>query len=115
VNDNNASSGDGAACNTLELPESSPSSTFEAENGIQIFLFPNPVQDEMKLQIVSDISATFQMDIFDMQGRLMMSDLIDFSIGENVYHFDVSRLSRGTHLIKFSNEEKIATAKLLKH
>lgn len=115
VNDNNMSSGDGAACNSLELQESSPSSTTDAENFVKIFLFPNPVQDEMKLQLISSVAATFQIDVYDMQGRLIMTDDIDFVAGENIYLYDVSRFSRGTYLVKFSNDDKIAVAKLLKH
>ena len=114
VNDNNMSSGDGAACTTLELTEAEPNSTFEADGGVKIFLFPNPVQNEMKVRLLSDISAAFDMEIFDMQGRLMVSETISFITGENNYYYNVNDLAKGTYLVKFSNKEKIATAKLLK-
>ena len=114
VNDNNMNSGDGAACNTLELAEADPSSTFEANGGVNIFLFPNPVQDEMKVRLVSDVSAKFSMEIFDMQGRVILKDNIGFNSGANDYFYNVSSLPKGTYLVKFSNNDKIATAKLLK-
>jgi len=114
VNNNNMNSGDAAACNVLELGEKNPSSTFEANGGVKIFLFPNPVQEEMKVQLISDISAEFDMEIFDMQGRLMVKESISFLTGENNFYYDVKDLSKGTYLVKFSNNEKIATAKLLK-
>lgn len=114
VNNNNMNSGDGADCEVLELAESDPSSTVEANGGVKILLYPNPVQEEMKVTLISDISAEFDMEIFDMQGRLMIKESIEFMTGENSYFYDVNKLSKGTYLVKFSNEEKIATAKLLK-
>jgi type IX secretion system substrate protein/Reeler domain-containing protein len=114
VNDNNMNSGDGAACNVLELAEDTSSSTFEIQSGVKIFLYPNPVQDEMKVQLISDVSAEFNMEIFDMQGRLKISKVIDLNAGENLYFYNVDNLNQGTYLVKFSNEDKTATAKLLK-
>ncbi len=114
VNDNNMNSGDASACTKIELAEGESSSTFEADGGVKIFLFPNPVHEEMKVQLISDISAEFSMDIFDMQGRLMVSETISFMNGENNFSYNVKDLSKGTYLVKFSNNEKIATAKLLK-
>ncbi len=114
VDDNSMNSGDAAACIVLELAEATASSTIEANGGVKIFLFPNPVHDEMKFQFISDISAEYEMEIFDMQGRLMFSETIFFATGENNYAYDVNTLSKGTYLVKFSNKDKIATAKLLK-
>lgn len=114
VNSDNMNTGDAAACQTLQLGEKNPSSTFEANGGVSIFLFPNPVQEEMKVRLVSDISAKFAMEIFDMQGRIIRKESISFNTGENDFFYDVSNFSKGTYLVKFSNNEKIATAKLLK-
>lgn len=114
VNDNNSTSGDGADCETLELAEGTTSSTTELDDGVQIFLFPNPVREEMKVRLVSAVNAEFDMEIYNMSGQLMMQEEIDFMSGENNFFYNVNSLSTGTYLVKFSNEEKIATAKLLK-
>jgi hypothetical protein len=115
VNNNNMNSGDGAACNVLELAEEAVSSTVETASGIKILLYPNPVRDEMKVQLTSDIAAEFNMEIFDTQGRLMISKMITFDAGENNYFYTVNSLSKGTYLVRFATAQgEIATAKMLK-
>jgi len=114
VNSDNMNTGDAAACQTLQLGEKDPSSIGEVNGGVSIYLFPNPVQEEMKVRLVSDVSAKFAMEIFDMQGRVILKESMAFNTGENDFFYDVSQLSKGTYLVKFSNDEKIATAKLLK-
>ncbi len=114
VNENGMTSGDAAACSTLELAEADPSSVSNPNGGINIYLFPNPVQEEMKITLVSDASAEFDVEVYDMQGRLMIKDIVAFGTGESTYIVNVNNLAKGTYLVKFSNEEKVATAKMLK-
>lgn len=114
VNDNGMSSGDAAATSTLELAEADPSSVIETTAGVKIFLFPNPVQEDMKVTLESDAAAEFNIEIFDMQGRLTISETLSFGAGESTFVYNVGELSRGTYLVKFSNNDKIATAKMLK-
>ncbi len=114
VNDDNTNSGDGADCETLELTEGDPSSTSEPEDLVLIYLFPNPVEDRMQVMLDSPVPAVFNMEIFDMSGRLMLEHEIGFVSGESVFLFDVNRLSTGTYIVKFSNGDNIATGKLLK-
>jgi hypothetical protein len=114
VNGNGMNSGDAAACSVLELSEADPSSVSNPNGGINIYLFPNPVREEMKVTLISDASAEFNIEVYDMQGRLMVKDKVTFGTGESNYFVNVSDLSKGTYLVKFYNEEKVATAKMLK-
>lgn len=114
VNGNGQNSGDAASVSTLELSEANTSSTSDLNDGINIYLFPNPVREEMKVTLESIASGEFDIEVYDMQGRLMIKDKVAFGSGESNYVVNVSALSRGTYLVKFSNEEKIATAKMLK-
>jgi hypothetical protein len=58
-------------------------------------LFPNPAVD--KLTIQTSNSNYISLKIFDLTGRLQLSQQIKSAITE----IDISNISAGTHVIKF--------------
>jgi hypothetical protein len=70
-------------------------------------LYPNPVKDFLRIQAGSEISL---VRVLDMQGRLLVS----IPIGRDRYDLDLSRLARGTYVIKIITVEKAYSGKIVK-
>ena len=91
------------ALNTSALP-----STI-TDNGF--FLYPNPVNDRFTL-VYTCMSNSARMDVLDMEGRIMLSDI--FANNTNVSKtYNLNSLQKGIYLVKISDDDRVMIQKLV--
>lgn len=78
------------------------------EERVYLDLFPNPVQD--RLTIVSN-DVVENLTVFDAKGAFVKSEIIEQKIGD----IDLSDLSKGVYVIKFTTTDKMIIQKIVKY
>ena len=68
-------------------------------------IYPNPVQDVLFLELSADKAPNLKMSIFDVSGRCLISNEINFAGNNAKISQDVSNFETGTYLIKFQDSE----------
>jgi len=84
----------------------------ESDNMI---LFPNPVIDELKLSFQSAGTGNLQVDIMDVQGKVLHQQTINSLNGANLYIINIAQLPQGLYLCRLQNGNKLETIKFLKN
>jgi alpha-tubulin suppressor-like RCC1 family protein len=81
----------------------------------ELRVFPNPAQDVVNLRLISDTMGVVQINIFDMNGRMVMATQTAKAIQEYYSQLNVSTLASGMYVIQVTIglNDKMAT-KLLK-
>lgn len=84
-------------------------------NPSDIVLFPNPVESLLYVYLKSSQSTTLHISIYDVSGKLIKQQTILETDHKST--LDVSELSSGVYLMKFSNAEGtlIETHRIVKH
>lgn len=67
-----------------------------------IVAYPNPVTDNLTVSF-NATNRTQSVDIFDIQGRLILSNINEREICQNTLKLDVSALNAGVYFIKINN------------
>lgn len=75
------------------------SNSFFIEN-----IYPNPVQDELNLEINFSKNEDITFEVSDMMGRIILRREINAIIGENKFTFDISELKSGNYSISILND-----------
>ena len=80
----------------------------------QLSLFPNPAQDILHVGIPKGSSASVQITVVDLQGRIQTVQNANLMLGENSIQMDISRLPKGVYLLKFTNIPNAPNLKFIK-
>ena len=83
-----------------------PSSIAENINDFRIDVFPNPVQDNLSIQI-DNILSNGQIQLFDMYGKLIQTN----SFQQENATIDLSNIASGIYTLKISDGEKLIAVK----
>lgn len=67
-------------------------------------LYPNPANDEMTLEISSDINENINYFIYDAFGRLLMEKNSSVTKGISLLKIDISNLNTGVYMIRLSKD-----------
>lgn len=112
VNDNGATSGDGAACTTLTVGEAFGVSTKEIANTLNLEVFPNPVNDILNLRFDVVLGGTYTVNMYNALGQLVQTKVQDAYTGENIIQLNCEELGSGIHLLRLENEKNVLTRKV---
>ena len=77
-------------------------------HNLKLILHPNPAQESLNITLPSTESAT--LEVFDLNGKLLQSK----NVQKERIQLDVSELSQGTYILKYSLDETIITNKFVK-
>lgn len=115
INGNGSTSGDDTAVNTLSIEEDIDNSTFSNQRDYAtITVSPNPVADQMKLAITSRAAGNFDIRIADLSGKIIRTETIFLSSGENEKSFSVQDLESGYYSVQLSGENHVTSVQMLK-
>lgn len=78
------------------IPMEVMQNTIEAE----IKCFPNPIVDIININISNNKWGLCRIDIFDLQGRTVYSDIVFCDEDENIFTIDIQNLPQGTYIVK---------------
>lgn len=114
ANDGNGSGGDGAANSSLSV-QPMASSIFQIETlPIDVQIYPNPVQEIANVQVDSDTRRSVNLNIFDVQGRLVQSQVAELEVGENQLSVNANTLTTGIYSLQITDGERVKSLKILK-
>ena len=113
VNDNQMNGGDNAIMGSTSL-SLDPTSTNELEKSLSLDIFPNPVNDVLTLQTNAQGSDTYDLFLFDQNGRQILNQKINIPAGENISPIDVAHLSTGMYNLIISDGKNNIAKKMLK-
>lgn len=83
-----------------------------AENNIR--LNPNPATDQLNLDFTTKKMGDVQVQVFDLMGRLVLSEKFNASAGENHYRLATGSLASGQYFLRIGMAEGQAALKFLK-
>jgi len=78
-------------------------------------LYPNPVTNEFQLSYESIEARTLNVEIIDLQGRVLLRQTINSQYGANHNRISVSQLQKGLYICRLQNGNKYETIKFLKN
>ncbi len=72
-----------------------------------LLIFPNPVNEVINLEFISDIFQTFSISIYDLSGRMIQSGIsLSCSPGVVRNSFDISYLNSGMYCLLITSSKK---------
>ena len=74
-------------------------------------VFPNPVNNQFKVQAISSSSETISGKIIDMMGKV----LYEFSVRPNEVSTIQNHFKAGTYLLQLNQSGNVKTTKLIKY
>lgn len=71
--------------------------------GWYIKVFPNPVHDQLTIHTYMDRPGNLNVQLVDMQGRVLRSEQLNFLQGYNDVTFNTGSLARGVYVLYISD------------
>lgn len=72
---------------------------------ISIKVYPNPVQNQLNVEIFAPVKSKMEMTILDASGRLIKQHILDVEEGINQTGVNMSDLANGVYLLKFKDSK----------
>lgn len=85
------------------------------EENFSVLLYPNPTSDQLHVQYVSAMFEKVQLQITDMQGRIILQQSLDSQLGINCTTIPVQQLKNGLYICQLHFGNKLETCKFLKN
>ncbi|MDP2385819.1 MAG: PKD domain-containing protein [Bacteroidota bacterium] len=81
-----------------------------------INIFPNPVTDELNLQLITAEAKDLEIVLSDMLGKTIIKNEFSISAGENQIKLNTSEISNGVYMISITDKKgnRIKAAKIIK-
>ncbi len=76
--------------------------------GAIVSAYPNPVSSKLTVDVQSDMSGSYSIELSDLAGRLVLVDNIQTIEGMNSHTMNVSDLSKGVYMLSIKNAEGFA-------
>ena len=100
-----------ATCYTLKVALGTATKPgISATGNAVIKIYPNPVSDILNISVLGEISNKSQFEIIDAKGATVLVN----KIGRNPQAVNISKLSKGTYLVRVNNGFNTITAKFVK-
>jgi len=81
----------------------------------KLSLYPIPAIDRLTIQFQSATSGVAQLQLIDLNGRVVLQQILDLQPGTNIHTFMVSRLTHGLYLCQLQHGTIIENTKFLKY
>ncbi len=115
VNGNGSTSGDGAACTTVTFQEAETNAARSlALAPFSVDISPNPARDLLNINIDSPIQEEFTMNILNVNGQLMQSQIWALNNSDNRNEIQINNLPAGMYFLQMINEKYNRTVRWVK-
>ena len=74
--------------------------------------FPNPANDVVYVQVLQSTFTNVTIEVYDVQGKLVMSESDVDAFENNYYELNTSELKEGIYILKVNNGETVNTTKI---
>ncbi|MFK7773669.1 MAG: choice-of-anchor V domain-containing protein [Saprospiraceae bacterium] len=113
TNDNGNTNGDNAIMGSMSL-DANPNSINELEKILALDIFPNPVSDVLNLRTNAQTTDTYDLQLFDQNGRQVSTERLMIPSGENIAPIEVTNLPMGIYNLILSDGKNQIAKKMLK-
>jgi hypothetical protein len=98
-------SGGGTTYGKITIPTSTLTAGIESlkHTTSKLSVFPNPSTDEVSVTFNTNKEKT-PIEVFDIEGRLVMTDETTREIGQNTTKINISNFSQGLYIIRAGTE-----------
>ena len=99
-------------CSCKGIKKKETGITGTTEDKFKIRAFPNPVQDELTITLENDNHSTFELQLFDLTGKLIRKQ----KVSSNQIVLPVQSLQKGLYFYKLIDQQtmKFSTGKFVK-
>jgi hypothetical protein len=75
-------------------------------NGVNVF--PNPVSDNVNIELFGNTSRSFRIEILNISGTLVRTERIAYS-GQfwEILHYPVDQLSKGLYIVRITSDDGV--------
>ncbi len=80
---------------------------------MSFFTYPNPSKGEFFLFLKSNYSDNASIQIFNIDGKLVYTDNMDFEIGDNNKFLNIGGIATGVYILQVKTKSNILTKQLL--
>ncbi|MFC5624363.1 T9SS type A sorting domain-containing protein [Algoriphagus winogradskyi] len=81
---------------------------------LSIKAYPNPFQEKTNIQFESKFGGQMQLGVYNLDGNLVASDLIETKAGQNQRILELNRVTKkGIYILKISSNLELLTSKLI--
>ncbi len=91
--------GDTGGNTSITLTEEVVSTNSAFELDAIVSAFPNPVREQLNVAINTEMSGDYQIQLSDMSGKLVLSDMQTLGSGETIFPLDVATLASGQYTL----------------
>ncbi len=113
INDNGNTNGDNAIMGSMSI-DANPNSLNELEKTVALDIFPNPVNEVLNLRTNAQTSNTYDLQLFDQNGKQISNERLTIPSGENVAPIEVANLPTGIYNLILSDGKNQITKKMVK-
>ena len=79
-------------------------------NSIDFEVYPNPAQSQLYLDMISKFNNGFNVDLYDVNGRIVLSEQSTNNSSQNI---DVSQFKRGLYFIKITQNNQTRVKRII--
>jgi hypothetical protein len=79
----------------------------EKENGNFLFLYPNPVKDNLMLDFNKMEGGNYQINVYDVSGKLVLDEKVEINSHFSTHSLSLLNLVNGFYIIGISDENKL--------
>lgn len=90
-----------------------PLGSEEIDNAQRFSVFPNPVAEELNIELTGYKSQNIGIEIFDVTGKKMSTFNIDHYSGDDTHQVNVDYLQSGMYFVKINANNKTRTRKIV--
>jgi hypothetical protein len=99
-------------CTGLVSVEDEEGTSGVGVNVEMINVYPNPTANEANVELTLTTAEQVNIEVFDMNGRLVLAEEFNLGMGTQNVRFDVSTLAEGNYLVQIRSNSIAKTAKL---
>lgn len=81
----------------------------------KLLLIPNPTSGFTTLEFDSKHSYSTTLDLYDLTGKILISNIVNIVKGKNEIGIDTQKLQSGVYIIQFNGLDKLYSVKLVKN
>jgi hypothetical protein len=85
-----------------------------SEKEMDISMYPNPVMNDLHIELNSDNEEMLWIDVCDLSGHVLSSIPYQTKRGNNTYHVGTEKLNSGMYFIRFHAGTQIVTKRFVK-
>ena len=87
----------------------------DLERPIDFEFYPNPVQQFINIQYLTENPSDTELSIYDRSGKVLQSGKISLQTGKNQFQVDTKDLIPGTYILHLRNKENLKTLQFVKN